>query len=129
MLHAFFETLDVQVVVSPPTTHETLARGAARVVAETCMPVKVYCGHVLSLIGLADRILVPSIHRLSPGTRNCPKLVGLPDLIANIAPEAPLLAVDVDSEDRWQTFSQLALTLGRHLTINPLSIKRAAEQA
>ena len=36
---AFFEALDIEVVVSPQTTGETVTRGAARVVSETCLPV------------------------------------------------------------------------------------------
>ena len=129
MLRAFFDTLGIEVVISPPTTRETLIRGAARVVSETCMPVKLYCGHVLALVGRADRIFVPAIHHLHPGTRNCPKLIGLPDLISAVIPEAPLLTLDFEPGIRWQTFSQFALALGRHVTVNPLLIKRAVEQA
>ena len=54
LLRAFLETLDVEVIVSPPTNRDTLARGAERVIAETCLPVKVYCGHVLALVGQVD---------------------------------------------------------------------------
>jgi len=129
MLHAFFRTLGVECVVSQPTTRETLTRGAGRVVSEMCMPVKVYCGHVLALVDHVDRIFVPSIDRVRPGTRNCPKLVGLPDLIAAAIPEAPLLTVDVDTEGHWLALSQLLLNLGRHFTANPLLLRKAAERA
>jgi predicted nucleotide-binding protein (sugar kinase/HSP70/actin superfamily) len=129
MLQAFFRTLGVQVIVSPPTTRETLAQGAARVVADMCMPVKLYCGHVLALVDKVDRIFVPAIHRLRPGTRNCPKFVGLPDLISAAIPEAPLLTVDVDTESRLQALSQLVQVLRKHFTINPLLVKKATDQA
>jgi predicted nucleotide-binding protein (sugar kinase/HSP70/actin superfamily) len=134
LLHAFLEALDVEVVVSPPTNRATLARGAERVIVETCLPVKVYCGHVLALVGQVDHILVPAIHSLhaaglAAGTRNCPKLVGLPDLVSDVIPEAPLLVVDIDAQDRWQTFARSVLTLGRYLTRNPLLVKRAVERA
>jgi predicted nucleotide-binding protein (sugar kinase/HSP70/actin superfamily) len=134
LLRAFLEALDVEVVVSPPTNRDTLTQGAARVIVETCLPVKVYCGHVLALVGHVDHILVPAIHSLhaaglAAGTRNCPKLVGLPDLISDVIPEAPLLVVDIDAHDRWQTFARSVLTLGRHLTLNPLLVKRAVERA
>ena len=129
MLHAFFRTLGVQMIVSPPTTRDMLEQGAARVVTDMCMPVKLYCGHVLALMDKVDRIFVPAIHRLRPGTRNCPKLVGLPDLISAAIPEAPLLTVDVDTESRLQALSQLVQVLRKHFTINPLLVKKATDQA
>jgi predicted nucleotide-binding protein (sugar kinase/HSP70/actin superfamily) len=129
MWRAFFQTLGIEVVVSPPTTSQTLTRGAARVVPETCLPVKVYCGHVLSLVGRVDCIFVPAIHCLRPGTRNCPTLIGLPDLVANAIPDAPLLTVDVETEKLWPSLAQLTLLLGKYWMVNPLSVKGAVEQA
>jgi predicted nucleotide-binding protein (sugar kinase/HSP70/actin superfamily) len=126
---AFFQALGIEVVISPPTTSQTLTRGAARVVPETCLPAKVYCGHVLSLLGRVDCVFVPSIHCLRPGTRNCPTLIGLPDLVANAIPDAPLLAIDVETERLWPSLAQLTLLLGKHWVVNPLSVKRAVEQA
>ena len=49
MWKTFFEELGAEVVVSPPTTQAMLAAGSARVVADTCLPVKVFLGHVLHL--------------------------------------------------------------------------------
>ncbi len=129
MWRAFFQTLGMEVVISPPTTSEMLCRGAARVVPETCLPVKIYCGHVLSLVGRADCVFVPSIHCLRPLTHNCPKLIGLPDLIANVIPDAPLITIDVETEGLWPSLAQLALLLGKYWMVNPLSLKRAVEKA
>jgi predicted nucleotide-binding protein (sugar kinase/HSP70/actin superfamily) len=126
---AFYGALGIEMVVSPPTTGDTLARGAARVVSETCMPVKVYCGHVLSLLGRVDCVLVPSVDQLRPGTRNCPKLIGLPDLIASAIPEAPLLTIDVRGQGQWPPLPQLALLLSKYWIVNPLALKRAVGQA
>ena len=58
---AFFEELGAEVVVSPPTTQAMLAGGSARVVADTCLPVKVFLGHVLSLVGECDWIFIPAV--------------------------------------------------------------------
>ena len=129
MWRAFFEALGIEMVVSPPTTGGTMTRGAARVVPETCMPVKVYCGHVLSLLGRVDCVLVPSVDQLLPGTRNCPKLIGLPDLIAGAIPEAALLTIDVQGQGQWPPLPQLALLLSKYWIVNPLTLKRAVGQA
>jgi predicted nucleotide-binding protein (sugar kinase/HSP70/actin superfamily) len=129
MWRAFFQALGIEVVVSPPTTSQGLTQGAARVVPETCLPVKIYCGHVLSLVGQVDCIFVPSIHRLRRGTHSCPKLIGLPDLIANVIPDAPLLTIDVETERLWPSLARLTLLLEKYWRVNPLSVKRAVDQA
>lgn len=51
MWKTFFEELGAEVVVSPPTTQIMLSAGSARLVADTCLPVKVFCGHVLARWG------------------------------------------------------------------------------
>jgi predicted nucleotide-binding protein (sugar kinase/HSP70/actin superfamily) len=129
MWRAFFEALGIKAVISTPTTSETLTRGASRVVPETCLPVKIYCGHVLSLVGRVDCVFIPSVHCLRPGTHNCAKLIGLPDLVANVIPDAPTLTIDVKTERLWPSLPQLALLLGKYWLVNPLSLKRAVERA
>ena len=54
MWQTFFEELRAEVIVSPPATQTMLAEGSARVVAETCLPVKVFLGHVISLVKKCD---------------------------------------------------------------------------
>ena len=46
----FFEDLGIEVVISDRTTKETMSRGSALVVSETCLPIKVYVGHILNLL-------------------------------------------------------------------------------
>ena len=124
----FFEALGAEVVVSPPTTRITLEAGAAVSVAEMCLPVKIFLGHVRALIGQVDALFVPAIHRLAPEATNCAKLIGLPDLVRNALPEAPpLIAPDVDlaTEALWQVALETAL----RFTYNPLHIKAAAGRA
>ena len=64
MWKAFFEHLGAEVVVSEPTTRATLIEGAGRVVADTCLPAKVFVGHVVSLVGQCDCIFIPAIRSL-----------------------------------------------------------------
>jgi len=71
MWKTFFETLGAEVIVSPPTTQVTLSAGASRVVADTCLPVKVFVGHALSLIGKCDYIFIPAIRSVKPKVYNC----------------------------------------------------------
>lgn len=84
-LYGFFTDLGIEIVLSDKTTKKTLANGSAVVVSETCLPVKVYVGHVLNLLGKGvDKIFVPSIQSVAPKIYNCSKIRGLPDLIRNV---------------------------------------------
>ncbi len=149
MWKTFFEELGASVLISGPTTKATLAAGIERLVAETCLPVKVYCGHVLDLTGQVDYVFVPAVRGLEPKVLNCSHFLGLPDLVRAVIPEAPpLLAPDIDldqksSEDKYwrpptssdisfkarRIFYQTIYQLGSHFTRNPLRIKAAAERA
>src|SRR3989337_1194860 len=86
MWKTFFEGLDVEVVVSPPTTKTVVASGASRVVAETCLPVKVYCGHAIALADKCDLMFIPSIRSLEKRVYNCSKFLGLPDVVRAVVP-------------------------------------------
>ena len=81
----FFEDLGIKVVLSDKTTKETMSKGSALVVTETCLPVKVYGGHVLNLLEKGiDKIFVPSLQSIDHKIYNCSKIRGLPDLIKNV---------------------------------------------
>ncbi len=83
--YGFFTDLGIKIVLSDVTTKETMTRGSALVVTETCLPIKVYIGHVLNLIDKGvDKILVPSIQSIAPKIYNCSKIRGLPDLVRNV---------------------------------------------
>ncbi len=84
-LSAFFENLGFEIVYSDYTTKKTLSEGASLVVTETCLPIKVYVGHVLNLLEKGVKnIFVPSIQSIAPKIYNCSKIRGLPDLIRNV---------------------------------------------
>jgi len=97
MWKTFFDRLGVEVVVSPPTTRTTLMKGTARVVADTCLPAKVFIGHTLSLVDKCDYIFIPVIRSLKRKTYNCAKFLGLPDMTRAVVPEAPpILEIEID---------------------------------
>src|SRR4030042_1467696 len=96
MWQTFFEELVAEVVVSPPTTQAMLSSGSSRVVADTCLPVKVFCGHVLALIGNCDYIFIPAIRSVKRRVYNCSKFLGLPDMTKAVIPESTILDVDFD---------------------------------
>ena len=48
--YGFFTDLGIKIVLSDITTKQTMSAGSALVVTETCLPIKVFIGHVLNLI-------------------------------------------------------------------------------
>ena len=84
--YGFFNSLGIKIVLSDPTTKQTMSEGSALVVTETCLPVKIYLGHVLNLINKkkVKNIFVPSLQSIAPKIYNCSKIRGLPDLVRNV---------------------------------------------
>ena len=83
--YGFLNSLGIEVVLSDKTTKNIMSAGSALVVTETCLPIKIYVGHVLNLLDKGvDKILIPSIQSISHKIYNCSKIRGLPDLIKNV---------------------------------------------
>ena len=83
--YGFFTSLGIKIVLSDPTTKQTMSDGAALVVTETCLPIKIYLGHILNLISKGVKnIYVPSLQSIAPKIYNCSKIRGLPDLVRNV---------------------------------------------
>lgn len=83
--YGFFEDLGIKVIISDKTTKQTMSSGSALVVSETCLPIKVYVGHILNLLEKGvDKIFIPSIQSIDHKIYNCSKIRGLPDLIKNV---------------------------------------------
>ena len=123
----FFEELGTEVVVSPSTTMATLSSGSSRVIADTCLPVKVFLGHVLSLIPETDYIFIPAVRSVKSTVYNCAKFLGLPDMTSAVIPEAPpILDIDIDINRGKRDLYQAIYRLGRRFTWNPLKVRRAS---
>jgi len=130
MWKTFFEELGTEVVVSPPTTQAILASGSSRVVADTCLPVKAFCGHILALVGECDYIFIPAIRSVKRKIYNCSKFLGLPDMTKAVIPESPpILDIDIDINKGKGELYQAIYKLGRRFTWNPLRIRQAATSA
>ena len=127
MWQTFFEELGAEVVVSPPTTQLILSAGSSRVVADTCLPVKAFVGHVLSLVEKCDYIFIPAIRSVKSKVYNCSKFLGLPDMSQAVVPESPpILDIEIDINQSKRNLYQAVYKLGRRFTWNPLKVRRAA---
>ena len=83
--YGFFSSLGFKIILSDPTTKQTMSEGSALVVTETCLPIKIYLGHILNLLKKGVKnIFVPSLQSVAPKIYNCSKIRGLPDLVRNV---------------------------------------------
>lgn len=80
----FFSALDINCITSGPTTKEILSEGIILSVDEACLITKIFLGHVNSLIGKCDYILVPRVSNFGLKRNMCTKFESLYDLTANI---------------------------------------------
>lgn len=130
MWQAFFEEFGVETAISPPTTKDIVTSGCSRTVAETCLPVKIFCGHVLSLVDKCDYMFIPVIRSMGKNAYNCSKLLGLPDITKAVIPESPpILDVEIDANKSKYSLYRAIYSLGRHFTKNPLRIEKATKKA
>lgn len=83
--YGFFSALGFNVVASDKTTTKLINDGARYVVSDTCLPIKVFVGHLINLLDKGcDKIFVPSIQSTGYKINNCSKIRGLPEIIRNV---------------------------------------------
>ncbi|MCL5961338.1 MAG: acyl-CoA dehydratase activase-related protein [Chloroflexi bacterium] len=130
VIKTFFEALDVELLVSPPTTRSMMTAGISTIVAESCLPLKAYIGHVMDLIGKVDYVLVPSVKSLEPDLYNCVKLFALPDQVRGAIENAPpvLDALFDVNLGRKAVYKEL-YSLGRRVGASRSKVDRAAQLA
>lgn len=128
----FFEALGAQVVISPPTDRDILAIGGKAVADVTCLPVKVYAGHLAWLRdnGNVDAVFVPAIRSFEWGALHCSKFQALPDLMHATVPECPkMLDIGIDVHRYKISPKEAFLRLGRQFTRSSSRIRSAWNQA
>lgn len=91
----FFAELGAEVIVSDPTNKRILDDGVKTCVDEACLPVKLFHGHVMNLIGRVDYIFIPRFTSISKKEYICPEFGGLPDMVRHTLTGLPEL---IDTE-------------------------------
>lgn len=128
--YGFFTDLGIKIVLSDPTTKQTMSRGSSLVVTETCLPIKVYIGHVLNLIDKGiDKIFVPSIQSIAPKIYNCSKIRGLPDLVRNVVKQDfTLIEATLDKSEKNQGLYEYLQEIASQFGITDIEqIKKASK--
>lgn len=79
----YFQYLGVPITISEETDQQILDRGTMLAIDESCLPLKIYLGHVESLLPKCTHIFIPRIAAYHPGFFLCAKFAGLPDVVKN----------------------------------------------
>jgi predicted nucleotide-binding protein (sugar kinase/HSP70/actin superfamily) len=133
MWDVFFNHLGARVEASGPTNKKILEDGLRLAVAESCLPLKVYLGHVHKLIQRKpDYILLFRQQDFAPDNVLCTVFWGLPDICRNLF-ELPdgcqwlelNISPSIDKIDEYKAYKKV----GRTFTINPFHIRSAFLQA
>lgn len=83
--YGFFKALGIEIILSDKTTAKIINDGCKYLVSDTCLPIKVFTGHVINLLEKGcDKIFVPSIQSTAFKINNCSKIRGLPEIIRNV---------------------------------------------
>lgn len=129
--YTLFTGLGAEVVISPPTNREIMAAGLAGMVAETCLPVKTYAGHVAWLRDAGvDWVFIPAIRSIGGTDFNCSKFLGLPDLMAaNVKNCPPILDMDVDASKPERSLNRALQDVGYRLTKDRRRVEAALAAA
>lgn len=126
----YFSNLGVEVVLSPKTNKIILDLGVKSALDETCLPVKLYYGHVSWLKDKVDYIFIPRIISVERKEYICPKFMGLPDMIkANIANLPAVIDTTLDLSKSEKNIHKFAKEIGLLFTNNPWILSKAWKKA
>lgn len=93
----FFEIIGCNIVLSPNTDSEIIKCGSRLSVDESCLPSKIYLGHINYLIDKCDYVLVPRICSYGRKKRVCVKFNGIYDVVNNLFPNIKILDYNIDN--------------------------------
>jgi len=128
MWKSFFEFLGAEAIESPPTNKEIQTRGLLISTDETCLPHKIFLGHVDYLKDKVDFVFIPRIASLNKKEYLCDKFIATCDIVRNIYPHLKTLELNIDVNNR-QSEPKAFLKTGLKLSKNPFKVIKAYKNA
>ncbi|MGN0414411.1 MAG: acyl-CoA dehydratase activase-related protein [Agathobacter sp.] len=127
---SFFSSLGMEIIESGPTNKEILLSGSNTAIDETCLSAKLYLGHVQSLIGACDYVLVPRISNLGRQQNMCTRFESIYDLVCGTYrnSEQNFLCYNVDVLHKY-TEENAFLSMGADLGFCKKDVKEAYKKA
>lgn len=111
----FFKELDCNVIISNKSNKKILEDGCHLAQDEACLSLKLYLGHVNSLIGKADYILIPRLISIKKKEKMCTNFALLYDLVNNTF-KTKIINYNVDIDkgiNEMDSFINMGVELGK----------------
>lgn len=83
---SFLDSLNVNYIISSKTNNQIVNLGAKYAADEMCLSMKNFIGHVASLVGKCDYILVPRIDNYGRSNQTCTNFLAAYDIVRNLFP-------------------------------------------
>ncbi len=126
----FFNELGIEVVLSKPTNKKILDDGVSVCVDEACLPVKVYHGHVINLKDKVDFLFIPKLISVHKKEYNCPKILGLPEMIMNsIENLPPIIDTKINLRKSNRELNNSVNEIAKCLDLNKKNVKNALKNS
>lgn len=124
----FFKELGCDIITSEETNRKILKDGINFSIDESCLPAKIFMGHVYSLIGKCEHILIPRI--VSYGNNNdvCVKFNAFYDIVRNTFENVNILNYNINTqkgENELRGFIKMGKTLGKSYLDSLIAYKKA----
>lgn len=126
---SFFNSLNVELIISPKTNIDILNAGIINSVDESCLPVKLFHGHVNYLKDKVDYIFIPKFISLHKKEYCCPKLLGLPDMVKHSINDLPIIIDPEINSNKRNSLKKSAFEIGKVLGVNQFEIRKAYKDA
>lgn len=126
MWRTFFNELGIQVVTSGKTTKTILDQGTREALADACVPIKIFYGHVIEIKDNVDYLFIPRVVCLNRKTVYCPKFLGLPDMIRySVENVPPIIDVRMDTRQGRFALVKAYFEIGRIFGASRTAVLRA----
>ncbi len=133
MWYGFFSSLGHETVLSRTTNKTIMNTGVTSSVDEICISVKVFHGHVKSLLDRkdVDFVFVPRVVSEEKYKYTCPKLSAMPDLIKSAFRKdaGRLLTVNIYTNQGKKSLLKAFEVIGQKIGESPEKIRRAVKNA
>lgn len=128
---ALFDELNIEMVLTKPTSKTIVNKGIEFSVPEICVPIKIFTGHVASIIDEVDYVFIPRMVSISKNEYFCPKFMGLPDMIKYTVPGAlnKVLSPKIESHSDDISNPKYYKDFKRILGIGSWELQRALKKA
>ncbi|MDF2685818.1 MAG: hypothetical protein K0S55_999 [Clostridia bacterium] len=127
----FFKELNCDIITSDETNKKILSDGINYSIDECCLPAKIYMGHIYSLIGKCDYILIPRVVSYCKKNNVCVKFNALYDIVKNTFENVNILDYNIDAsrgDNEQKGFIKMGKVLGSNYINSLMAYKKAKKE-